>query len=130
VSFPSEPWAQALQAALNANAAYADAARAWEGDVLLKVLAPTPEGASPGVHLDLYHGTCRAATYYAETKDVRAEFVYQASKVNWDRLFRREMEPVQAILGGSIQLRGNLAKAARFTRAAKELVETAAKVDA
>jgi len=35
---------------------------------------------------------------------------------------------VKAILDGTFRIKGNLAKAMRFTRAAKELVETAASV--
>jgi hypothetical protein len=35
---------------------------------------------------------------------------------------------VKAILDGTFRVKGNLAKMMRFTRAAKELVETAAKI--
>jgi putative sterol carrier protein len=128
MSFPSREWADKFRTALNANRAYVDAARAWEGDVLLRVLGPDPNVPTPGIHLDLWHGECRSATFEEDSRQVSAEFVYQGSAENWAKLLHREIEPVQAILNGTIQLKGNLAKAARFTRAAKELVDTAASI--
>ena len=41
---------------------------------------------------------------------------------------RHELDPIKAILDGTFRVRGNLAKLMRFTRAAKELVETASNV--
>ncbi len=126
--FPSAEWAAAYQQALNANAAYRDAAKAWVGDILLRVVPASETEPAPGVHLDLADGGCRAATYYADARSVSSEFVYEGSPENWDRLMRHEVDPVKAILDGTFRVKGNLAKLMRFTRAAKELVETASNV--
>lgn len=128
MKFPSAEWASAYREALNASEAYQDAARAWEGDILLLVRPADPTAPAPGVHLALAHGTCSAATYHADAREVSSEFVYEGSPESWERLMRREVDPVKAILDGTFRIRGNLAKAMRFTRAAKELVETAAQV--
>lgn len=128
MKFPSAEWATAYRAALNANESYREAAAAWEGDILLLVRSPEPDRPSPGVHLDLAHGECRSATYYADAASVASEFVYEGSPQNWSRLLRHEIDPVKAILDGTFKIRGNLAKAMRFNRAAKELVETAATI--
>jgi len=126
MEFPSAEWALAYQKALNANGAYREAAQAWVGDILLLV-RPSDEGTpAPGVLLVLAHGECSAATYFPDARAVASEFVYEGSRANWDRLMRKELDPVKAILDGTFRIRGNLAKAMRFTRAAKELVETAA----
>jgi putative sterol carrier protein len=128
MSFPSAEWASSFQKALNANAAYADAAKAWVGDILLRV-RPVEEGApAPGVHLDLANGSCRAATFYADAREVSSEFVYEGTAENWQRLMRHEVDPVKAILDGTFRVKGNMAKLMRFTRAAKELVEAASNV--
>ncbi len=128
LKFPSEAWAQALATALNANPAYAEAAKAWEGDLLLLVLPDEQDPNGAGVHLDLAHGTCRAARYVADPRGVSSEFVYEGRRADWARLVRHELDPIKAILDGTFKVRGNLAKLLRFTRAAKELVETAANV--
>jgi len=128
MQFPSAEWAAAYRQALNDNEAYRDAAKAWVGDILLLVRPAAPDAPAPGVHLDLADGGCRAATYYADGRSVASEFVYEGTPENWARLMRHELDPVKAILDGTFKVRGNLAKLMRFTRAAKELVETASNV--
>ncbi len=126
--FPSAEWADRFQKALAENAEYREAAQAWEGDILLLV---TPDADAPngsGIHLDLDHGECRSATFVADAGAVTSEFVFQAKREDWARLIRREVDPVRAIMDGTVKVRGNLAKLMRFTRAAKALVETAGQV--
>ena len=128
MQFPSAEWAAAYRNALNENAAYRDAATAWVGDILLLV-RPTEAGVpAPGVLLDLGDGGCRAATFYPDARAVASEFVYEGTPENWQRLMRHEVDPIKAILDGTFRVKGNLAKLMRFTRAAKELVETASNV--
>jgi putative sterol carrier protein len=126
--FPSADWANAYRDALNAEPEYAEAARAWEGDILLLVRPDTDAPNGEGIHLDLFHGTCRAAAFVADPRTLTSEFVYEGNRADWARLLRHELDPVKAILDGTFRIRGNLAKAMRFTRAAKVLVETAAKI--
>lgn len=114
--------------ALNANAAYAEAARAWEGDILFLVSADDQAPHGEGIHLDLSQGRCRAATFIADASSVSSEFVVEARRSEWARLFVHELDPIKAILDRTFRVRGNLAKLMRFTKAAKELVETAAAV--
>ena len=128
---PSAEWASAGREAGHGSDGYRAAAQCWEGDLLLRVVSPAGSGApSPGVLLDLWHGECRAATYFEDTASVESEFVYEGSPENWARMVRGELDPVKAILDGTFKVRGNLAKAMRYTRAAKELVETAAGIPA
>lgn len=128
MKFPSEEWASTLRAALNANPRYAEAAQQWEGDVLFRIAPSAPDAPSPGVHLSLARGTCSSATFLADSSSTSCEFIFETSEENWRRLLRRELDPVQAILDRTLRVRGNLAKLMRFTRAAKELVDTAAEI--
>jgi putative sterol carrier protein len=128
MEFPSAEWAAEFQKALNANEAYREAAAAWVGDVLLRVRRPEPESPAPGVYLALAHGTCSAATFHADARSVASEFVYEGSPENWQRLLRGEVDPVKSFLDGTFRIKGNFAKVMRFTRAAKELIETAAHI--
>lgn len=126
VTFPSTEWADLFQKALNENAAYGQAAAAWEGDLMFEVLADAQAAQGPGIYLDLDHGRCRAARYVADATTMNPEFVFRATRENWQRLLRREIDPVKAFLGGAIKMTGNPAKIMRFIGAAKELLDTAA----
>ena len=128
MQFPSQEWATAFKAAINANEAYRAAAQAWEGDILFLVRGTDPNADAPGVHLALSHGQCSEATFHADAKSVSSEFIYEGTPENWEKLLKGGVDPVKAILDGTFRIRGNLAKAMRFTKAAKELVETASKV--
>jgi putative sterol carrier protein len=128
--FPSAEWAVAYRKALNENPAYHEAAQAWVGDILLLVRPSDPSAPAPGVQLVLAHGECTAATFHPDARSVASEFVYEGPPESWQKLLRHEIDPVKAILDGTFRIKGNLAKAMRFTRAAKELVETAAQVPA
>lgn len=130
LAFPSAAWADAFRAGLNANDEYRAAASAWEGDLLLRMVGGSADAPAPGVHLDLFHGDCRAASFLADSRATSSEFVYEGTPENWSRLLRGELDPVRAILDGTFKVRGNLLKLSRFTRAAKALVETAAAIPA
>jgi putative sterol carrier protein len=113
---------------VNQNFACAGAATAWEGDILFRI---TPDAWAPsreGVELDLFDGSCRAATYVAEPAGSPSEFAYQGRRRDWARLFGHEIDPVTTILDGTFQIKGNRAKGLRFIRAEKEPVETGALV--
>lgn len=128
MKFPSEEWAVEFRKLLNQNEAYRAAAQAWEGDILLLVRSEDPTSPSPGIHLALSHGECSAATYHPDARNVGSEFVYEGTQENWTKLRAGQLDPVKAILDGTFRVKGNLAKMMRFTRAAKELVETAGKI--
>jgi putative sterol carrier protein len=126
--FPSAAWAREFQVRLNENAAYAAAAAVWEGDILF-LIAPDenhPEGE--GIYLDLFHGRCREARFVEKPSTVNAEFVYRGTREGRPRVLRRQVDPFKALIDGTLELEGNLAKAMRFTRAAKEMVETASEI--
>jgi len=126
--FPSAEWARIFEGSLNENAAYEEAAQAWEGEIFLLILPDATAAHGEGVFLDLYHGKCRSARFVADATGVTAEFVFEGTRENWARVFHHELDPINALLSGTFKIRGNLAKAMRFTRAAKELVDTAAAV--
>jgi putative sterol carrier protein len=128
MKFPSAEWAAEFRTILNQNEAYRAAAQAWEGDILFLVRMPEAAGPSPGIHLALSHGQCSAATYHADARAVASEFVYEGTPESWQKLAAGQLDPVKAILDGTFRVKGNLAKLMRFTRAAKELVETASKI--
>jgi putative sterol carrier protein len=128
VTFPSAAWAAAFREALNDNSTFHDAAAAWEADILFLVRNPGDGGPAPGIRLQLAHGKCLGAEFHPDAGSIAAEFVFEGTPQNWRKLLHRELDPVRPFIDGTFKVRGNLAKALRFTRAAKELVETASGV--
>lgn len=95
---------------------------------MFEILPDAHATHGPGIYLDLYHGQCREARFVADPTVVEPEFALRATRENWQRLMRHELEPIKAFLNGTIKLSGNPAKLMRFVNAAKELLETAAGV--
>jgi putative sterol carrier protein len=126
--FPSAEWAELLREAINSSEEYGEAARAWEGDVLLRVRPDDPAAPPPGIHLDLGHGACQGATFVPDSRATESEFALEATAAEWERILRGEVDPVRAVLSGQVQIRGNFAKAMRFTKASTLLVRIASAI--
>lgn len=82
-------------------------------------------GPVPGIRLDLAHGACRSATFVGDTGSDSTELTFEGARPVWERISRGELDPVRAILSNELTVRGNFAKAMRFTRASGLLVATA-----
>ena len=125
--FPSEEWIQKYVELLNANQAYEDAAKTWEGDFVFQVDADGESVTEPlRFYLDLWHGKCREAKM-AEA-DTTAEFIYAGPLKNWKLLFEGKIDPIKGIMSRKFKLTGDMGKIMRYTKAAAELVATANQV--
>ena len=126
--FPSPQWATEFRTAVNASSEYAEAAKGWEGDILLRIVPDDAAAPTPGIHLDLAHGACRAATFFEDSRSTVSEFVFEAKSPVWQQLVRQKLDPVKAVLSQEVKVRGNFAKAMRFLRASSLLIAAAATV--
>jgi putative sterol carrier protein len=123
--FPSQEWISKFAEELNKNANYEDAARTWEGDFIFLVEPDGPVTSPQAFYLDLFHGKCREAKMLASPGERTAAYTYQGLYSNWRRLIEKQIDPIKGMLGGQFKLKGNMMKVMRYTRAAKELVNTA-----
>lgn len=121
--FPSAEWTAAIQEKINASDAYAQSAKTWEGDILF-----VTEGAG-AIHMDLWHGKCRAATYHDSPAGVKAEYKITASPEKWKAVLTGKLDPIQAMVTRQLKLDGNLVKIMKNVKAAQELVKCAIQVD-
>jgi putative sterol carrier protein len=123
--FPSDEWVKEYMAKLNANAVYADAAKNWEGAMVFVVQKDTTFDRDAYIYLDLYHGQCRDAKFSLTESDLpKPEYRYIGPFANWRRLMNKEIDPIQGLLTGKFKLQGSMMKVMRFTKAAKEMVNT------
>ena len=111
--FPSHAWVQALAAALNSDARYAEIAKGWEGDMIVVVLADgegSGQETAAAVYLDLWHGECREARMLDPGEELpKAAFILRATLSNIKRIFKGELDPIQAMLTRRLRVEGNMA---------------------
>ena len=123
--FPSEEWTKEYVEKLNSNANYEEAGKNWEGSLTFIVQRDESFDRDAYLYLDLYHGKCRDAKFsFIETEVPAAEYKYIGPYKNWQKLINKEIDPIQGLLTGKFKLHGSLMKIMRFTKAAKEMVNT------
>jgi putative sterol carrier protein len=127
-TFPSEEWIELFKDSVNANAAYEDAAKTWEGDFLFIIQPDSALREQAVFYVDLWHGKCREVALLKSSESKETAFIYEGPYGNWVRLINREIDPIQGLLTGKFKLKGDMLKVLRAVRAAKELVETASRV--
>lgn len=133
-SFPSEAWAAAYKAAINANPKYATAGKDWtHGAVALSIKADTALGIAEdiAVVLDVHAGVCRAATYMPATQARQsAPFVVEGPYANWKTLIVENQDPIKALMQGKLKLtKGHLPTIIRYVESSKQLLASAQTVD-
>lgn len=124
----SAAWATALATAINADDAFATAAKGWTNIVAL-VVAPhelLPAGAA--VEVDLQAGACNTATALPPD-EVSATFVLTADMASWKEIIGGTADPLMAVATGRVKLtQGSLATLMMHSRAAKALLVCTRKI--
>jgi putative sterol carrier protein len=128
----TEAWARLWADGINANQAYRDAAKKWEGAIGMVMTAAAGMGVPEErvVIADLWHGECRGAR--AATTAELADVPYQisASPATWKSVLAGKTDPIVGLMGGKLKLaKGSLFALLPYAKAAKELVRSAGRVD-
>jgi putative sterol carrier protein len=132
VVFPSANWVEELKRELNSSPAYADAAKAWEGDFYFVI---EPEKGVPFenpvyLYVDLWHGECREATAVAEKGAKSPAFVMSGPYSKWKRVVTAKLDPLQGLMTGQLKLKGNMIMVMKNVKAAQEMVRACTRIDA
>lgn len=110
--------------------AYHKAAKKWEGDFIFVVESDETYDDTTYFYVDLWHGKCREARLITDTDNLpNAEFQYKGTFSNWIKLIDGKIDPIKGIMMRKFKLIGNKAKVMRATKAAKELVAIAQKIE-
>ncbi len=147
--FGTDEWAADYGKALNENDAYREAAgpkgfppNGWEGDFIFVV---DPGGNYPErthMWVGVWHGDCKGCKMVKEDDyvliksgeeppegKIGVEFIYSAAYPNWEKILKKELDSIKALLGGQAKLQGDMAKVMRATKAAAEMVNTTTTID-
>ena len=128
--FPSKEWINAYMEVLNNSPSYKEAAKTWEGDFLFVIEPDDKLDKKKIFYLDLWHGVCRGVDAYDDGDSLpETEFQYIGTYSNWLKVIRGEIDPIKGILTRKFKLVGDKGKVMRATKAAKELVVSAQKVE-
>lgn len=120
IPFPSDEWIKKLCGELNNFAPYKKAAEKWEGDLIFAV--ENVGGKTIYLYMDLWHGVCRSARELTDENEVNAEFQLAAPLATWKRVIEGQLDPIRALTGRQLKLKGNLLKILKTPKAAIELV--------
>jgi putative sterol carrier protein len=132
VVFPSEGWVEGLRKELNSSAAYAEAAKNWEGDFYFVI---EPEKGQPFddpvyLYMDLFHGQCRDAFVVKEKSAMAPAFVMSGPYSKWKKVVTAKLDPLQGLMTGQLKLKGNMVMIMKNVKAAQEMVRACTRVDA
>nr|BCX00245.1 MAG: hypothetical protein KatS3mg041_0291 [Bacteroidota bacterium] len=112
--------------ALNASPSYREAARDWEGAL---VLVSVRGGLERAVYLDLHRGSCRGVRVIAPEEIEQAAYVLVGEEAVWEQVIVHGLDPVLALMSGRLRLRkGNPLALSRYMAAARLLTEIAREV--
>lgn len=128
--FLTKEWIVDFKDVLNNSLAYKEAAKTWEGDFLFVIQPDGPLDEEVTYYIDLWHGDCRSVDLVKNEKDKpTTEFQYIGKYSDWLKVINGELDPIKGILTRKFKLVGDKGKVMRATKAAKELVNSAQKVD-
>ena len=127
--FPSDAWAKELMEILNASAAYKEAAKKWEGDLVF-VIQPGPGLSNEKyIYLDLWHGECRSARELESKSEQQSAFELVAPLATWRDVLEGRLDPIRGITTRKLKLKGNIMKVLKAPKAAVELVNCAKEIE-
>jgi len=128
VIFPTPEWLAALEVKLNSDEHYARVASKWEGDMYFVI---EPDGNLKEqiiFYLDLWHGKCRGTEVVSNLNLHSPAFVLRAGYVNFAKVLKGDLDPMQAMLTRKLEVKGNMAVMMRnvptvldFVRCAREV---------
>jgi putative sterol carrier protein len=113
---------------LNASAAYADAAKNWEGDFYFVVEPGGTLDHQVMLYMDLWHGKCREAFEVTDESAKNPVFRLSAPVATWKKVLTKKLDPIQGMVTGQLKIKGNMAMIMKNVKAAKELVESCTRV--
>lgn len=131
--FPSEEWLLALKDVLNNDPRYAKVAAHWEGDMVVVIEMDEGDADAEEFHifyLDLWHGRCREVCVIQPGEEVPDAAFSMSGKIEHIlRIFRGDLDPMQAMLTRRLHVRGDMAYMLRNVPTVLEFVRCCRQVE-
>jgi putative sterol carrier protein len=124
-------WLDTYEKVVQGDAAYRQAAKAWEGSVVLHILAKPEVGLDNDLFLfmDLWHGDCRSMRLVPKEIGEAADFVITGEYEKWKLVMEEELDPLKGIMQGKFNLQGDLTTILRAAQSAGRLATLVGTLD-
>lgn len=124
-------WVGEYERVVQNDAAYKEAAKTWEGSVIIHILAKPDIGLDEDIFLwmDLWHGDCNYMRLVPKNIGENGDFVITGEFDRWKAVMAKELDPIKGMMQGKLKLKGDLPTIVRAVRAAQRLVELTGTLD-
>lgn len=129
--FPSEEWVAAWTSQCNQSSAYLSAARGWDGVVTLRISPDGDHRERPlYVQLTAQDGSWTSHQFGADPALAdNPSFLLTAPYRTWKQLVRQEIDPVRAIMRGTVRVQGRLSELLTWSGSLRVMTELAGTVE-
>ena|SRR5208283_1033098 len=124
----TQEWCDLYKEEINKSAAYEEAAKTWEGDFYFIYEVGGPLKETKYVHIDLYHGKCRACELVTDPNKYKPAFTLAGSYAIWKQVSTKKLDATKALITKQLKMTGDMAKVMRYTKAANELTNCSIRV--
>jgi putative sterol carrier protein len=123
-------WVSLYEEMIQNDAEYKEAAKDWEGAVVLHVETAPEYGLDADLYIfmDLWHGDCRSVRIVPPDVGEAGEFVITGSLERWVQVGKKELDATKGMMQGKLKLKGDLPAIVRAVRAAQRLTDLSAEV--
>jgi putative sterol carrier protein len=123
-------WVSLFEKIIQEDAAYREAAKDWEGTVVLHVEAAPDYGLDVDLYIfmDLWHGDCRSVRIVPPEAGEAGDFVITGSLERWTQVGKKELDSTKGMMQGKLKLKGDLPTIVRAVRASQRLTDLSAEV--
>jgi len=123
-------WVATYEKAVQNDAAYKEAAKDWEGTVVLHCLPDPQYGVDIDLYIfmDLWHGDCRSIRIVPQEAGEAGDFVITGAIERWAQVVKKELDTTKGMMQGKLKLKGDLPTIVRAVKAAVRLTDISGEV--
>ena len=129
--FPSEDWIKEYCSMLSSSADYNKLGKGWQDPIQFKITDLEKVQASidfKSFVLEVKDGRCEGYRLIRDDSD-SAPFVLSSAYSDLKRTLEGKVNPPQAMLNGSLKVKGNMMLLMKYAAAATEMVKVAGKIE-
>lgn len=121
-------WVKQYEELIQNDAEYKEAAKTWEGSVVIKILAKPEIGLDKDLYMfmDLWHGDCNYVRIVPAEVGEAGDYVISGEYERWKAVMAKELDTVKGMMQGKLKLKGDLPTIVRAVKAASRLVDLSA----